>query len=65
MPTSRNRLSMRASCTQDRFNTATLPLILELARRDIAQGNYRDGDAFFDELDREESRDRARADGDR
>ncbi|CAE6767840.1 hypothetical protein R70006_03803 [Paraburkholderia domus] len=63
MPTSRNRLSMRASCTQGRFNTATLPLVIELDRRDIEQGNYRDSD-FFYELDREESRDRARAVGD-
>ena len=65
MPTSRNRLGMRASCMQDRFNAVTLHLILEFDRMDIQQGNYRDCDEFFDELDRERWEEGARLDGDR
>ena len=65
MPTSRNRLGMRASCMQDRFNAATLQLVLGFDRMDIQQGNYSDCDELFDELDRERSEEGARLDGDR
>lgn len=56
---------MHVSRTPEPHDTATLLLILELDWCHIQQGNYSDCDEFFDELDREESSDRARADGDR
>jgi hypothetical protein len=65
MSTSRNRRSVQVLGTQDPCNLAALLLILELDHRDIQQGNYCVGEAFFDELDRESSGLCARKDGDR
>ena len=65
MLTSRKRLPMHVSATEEACNRAALLLILELDQWDIQQGNYLDSEAFFEELDREQSEERARTDGER
>ena len=65
MSTSRKRLSMHVSGTQEACDLAALLFILEFDQWDIQQGNYLDNDAFFEELDREQSDEHARTFGER
>jgi hypothetical protein len=65
MSTPLNRPSILFFGTQDCSNAAALLLILELGKRDLQQGSYRDIEELLHEVDLEQSDGHARTLGER